>query len=158
MNHSDKIAADKTSLGFEFQDFVYIEKLIELRPGQTLGLELHDDIHVETIGEDSSIKDLLLIQVKHSVNPGNITERDIDLWKTLHNWLKLVPNLPSCRTLTFQLYTNKNINNQPFVNLLKSPRQNIQAILDYIRKIEKEISLTESQKKLVTLQTRSRNM
>lgn len=147
MNHSDKIAADKTSLGFEFQDLVYIEKLIELRPGQTLGLELYDDIHVETIAEDSSIKDLILIQVKHSVNPGNITERDIDLWKTLYNWLKLVPDLPSCRTITFQLYTNKNINNQPFVNLLKSPRQNIQAILNYIRKIEKEISLTESQKK-----------
>ncbi|WP_194206711.1 hypothetical protein [Superficieibacter sp. 1612_C1] len=135
MNHSDKVAADKTSLGFEFQDLVYIEKLIELRLGQTLGLELYDDIHVETIAEDSSIKDLILIQVKHSVNPGNITERDIDLWKTLYNWLKLVPDLPSCRTLTFQLYTNKNINNQPFVNLLKSPRQNTQAILDYIRKI-----------------------
>lgn len=147
MNYSEKIAADKTSLGFEFQDFVYIEKLIELKPGQTLGLELHDDIHVETAAEDASIEALLLVQVKHSVNPGNITDRDIDLWKTFHNWLKLAPNLPKCRTLTFQLYTNKNINSQPLVSLLKAPRQNIQRILDYIRQMDKEISEAESQKK-----------
>ncbi|WP_225547261.1 hypothetical protein [Chromobacterium violaceum] len=147
MNHSDKIAADKTSLGFEFQDLVYIEKLIELRPGQTLGLELHDDIHVETAAEDGSIDDLLLIQVKHSVNEGNITDRDIDLWKTLHNWIKLIPDLPRHRKLTLQLYTNKNLNNQTFVSLLKASRQNIQKILDHIRQTEKDISSAESKKK-----------
>jgi len=147
MNHSRKIAADKTSLGFEFQDFVYIEKLIALRPGQTLGLELHDDIHVETAADDASIEDLVLVQVKHSVDPGNITDRDIDLWKTIHNWLKLVPGLPPYRTLTFQLYTNKNLNNQALVSLLKAPRQNSQAILDHIRKTDQEISAVESKKK-----------
>ena len=147
MNHSEKIAADKTSLGFEFQDFVYIEKLIELRPGQTLGLELHDDIHVETVADDASIENLLLIQVKHSIDPGNITDRDIDLWKTIHNWLKLVPGLPPYRTLTFQLYTNKTLNNQAFVSLLKAPHKNIQAILDHIRKTDHEISTAESKKK-----------
>lgn len=144
MNHSAKIAADKTSLGFEFQDFVYIEKLIELRPGQTLGLELHDDIHVETSAADASIEDLVLIQVKHSVDPGNVTDRDIDLWKTLYNWLQLVPGLPPYRTLKFQLYTNKNLNNQAFVSLLKAPRKNTQAILDHIRKTDREISAAES--------------
>lgn len=148
MNHSEKIAADKTSLGFEFQDFVYIEKLIELRPGQTLGLELHDDIHVETVAEDASIKELLLIQVKHSVDPGNVTDRDIDLWKTIYNWLKLVPGLPPCQTLTFQLYTNKSLNSQKFVSLLKAPRENIQAILDHIRTTDKEISEVESKKRV----------
>ncbi|ENO76085.1 hypothetical protein B447_18583 [Thauera sp. 27] len=147
MNHSDKIAADKTSLGFEFQDFVYIEKLIDLRPEQTLGLELHDDIHVETATDDASIKDLLLIQVKHSVDPGNVTDRDIDLWKTIHNWLKLVPGLPPYRTLTFQLYTNKSLNNQAFVSLLKAPRQNIQAIIEHIKNTDQEISAAESKKK-----------
>ncbi|MCL6329937.1 hypothetical protein EXT51_10510 [Pectobacterium carotovorum subsp. carotovorum] len=147
MNHSEKIAADKTSLGFEFQDLVYIEKLIELRSGQTLGLELHDDIHVETAADDSSIEEILLIQVKHSVESGNITDRDIDLWKTIHNWLKLVPGLPNCRSLKFQLYTNKSLNNQEFVSLLKNSRANIQAIIDHIRKTNKEITESESQKK-----------
>lgn len=147
MNYSEKIAADKTSLGFEFQDLVYIEKLIELREGQTLGLELHDDIHVETVADDGYIDDLLLIQVKHSVHAGNITDRDVDLWKTIHNWLKLVPGLPRCRTLVFQLYTNKSLNKQPFVSLLKAPRKNIQAILDHIRKTDQEISVVEAAKK-----------
>ncbi|UMM07977.1 hypothetical protein MKW11_12310 [Gluconobacter frateurii] len=147
MNHSDKIAADKTSLGFEFQDLVYIEKLIELRPGQTLGLEVHDDIHIETAANDASIENFLLVQVKHSVDSGNITDRDIDLWKTIYNWLKLVPSLPSSRTLRFQLYTNKSINNQAFVSLLKAPLHNIQAILDHIRKTNQEISAAESKKK-----------
>jgi hypothetical protein len=147
MNHSDKIAADKTSLGFEFQDFVYIEKLIELKPGQTLGLELHDDIHVESAAEDGSIDDLLLIQVKHSVNEGNITDRDIDLWKTLHNWIKLIPDLPTYRKLTLQLYTNKSLNNQTFVSLLKAPRENVKKILAHIRQTERDISAAESKKK-----------
>jgi hypothetical protein len=147
MTHSDKIAADKTSLGFEFQDFVYIEKLIELRPGQTLGLEFHDDIHVETATGDGSIDDLLLIQVKHSVNAGNITDRDIDLWKTLHNWIKLIPDLPPYRKLTLQLYTNKSLNNQTFVSLLKASRQNVQKILDHIRQTEIDISAAEAKKK-----------
>jgi len=144
MDHSEKIAADKTSLGFDFQDLVYIEKLIELKPGQTLGLELHDDIHVETAADNASIEDLLLIQVKHSVNPGNITDRDVDLWKTIHNWLKLVPGLPAYRALTFQLYTNKSLNNQAFVSLLKASRQDIQAIIDHIRMTDQEISAAES--------------
>jgi hypothetical protein len=146
MNYSEKIAADKTSLGFEFQDFVYIEKLIKLEPGQTLGLELHDDIHVETAASNASIKDLILIQVKHSIDQGNITDRDIDLWKTIYNWLKLVPTLPSTQTVSFKLHTNKRLNNQEFVSLLKAPGQNIQAILDHIRHTNNEISEVESKK------------
>jgi hypothetical protein len=147
MNYSEKIAADKTSLGFEFQDFVFIEKLIALRPGQILGLELHDDIHVETTAEDSTVEDLVLIQVKHSVNSGNITDRDIDLWKTIYNWIKLIPGLPDYRTIKFQLYTNKGLNNQTFVKLLKAPRRNIQDILDHIRKTEIDVSAAEAKKK-----------
>jgi hypothetical protein len=146
MNYSEKIAADKTSLGFEYQDFVYTEKLIELRPGQTLGLELHDDIHIATAADDGSIKDLLLMQVKHSVGTGNITDRDLDLWKTIYNWVKLVPDLPPYQTIAFQLYTNKSLNNQAFVSMLKAARHNIQAILDHIRNTDQEISAAESAK------------
>lgn len=146
MKHSEKVAADKNSLGFEFQDFVYIEKLIELRQGQSLCLELYDDIHVETLGVEGD-KELLLIQVKHSIGSGNISDRDIDLWKTFDNWLKLIPELPEVSLMKFQLYTNKKINNQFFVSLLKNPRKNIEAILHHIRETEHQISKTESKKK-----------
>jgi hypothetical protein len=147
MNYSEKVAADKTSLGFEYQDLVYIEKLIELKQGQTLGLEFHDDIHVQTANEDGYIDDLLLIQVKHSLNEGNITDRDIDLWKTLHNWLKIIPGLPPHRKVSFQLYTNKGLNDQTLVSLLKAPYKNIKAIIDFIRATDSQISAVEASKK-----------
>lgn len=147
MNHSDKVAADKSSLGFEFQDLVFVEKLIRLSPAQSLGLEKLDDIHVATETQDGDIEDLVLIQVKHSVAPGNVTDRDIDLWKTLANWLGIIPGLPSHRKLTLQLYTNKTPNNQPFVSLLKAPRKNLQAIITHVRDTHKAIEIAEAQKK-----------
>lgn len=147
MNHSDKVAADKSSLGFEFQDLVFVEKLIRLSPAQTLGLEKFDDIHVATATEDGNIEDLVLIQVKHSVDPGNVTDRDLDLWKTMANWLGIIPGLPSHRKLTLQLYTNKTPNDQPFVSLLKSPRKNLQAIIKHVRDTHKAIEAAETLKK-----------
>lgn len=147
MNYSDKVAADKSALGFEFQDLVFVEKLIRLSPNQTLGLEKFDDIHVATAAEDGAIEDLVLIQVKHSVHPGNITDRDVDLWKTLANWLGIIPGLPSHRKLTLQLYTNKALNDQPFVSLLKTPRKNLQAILKHIRDTHQAVEAAEAAKK-----------
>ncbi|WP_151687665.1 hypothetical protein [Acinetobacter nosocomialis] len=147
MSHLQKIAADKQSLGFEFQDFVYIEKLIELRPEQSLGLEVYDDIHVTTNDENGDAKELLLIQVKHSIDASNISDRDIDIWKTFYNWLKLVPELPDHLQLKFQLYTNKKLNSQEFVSLLKYPTKNIKEILNFINQTNKEISEAESKKK-----------
>lgn len=147
MNHSDKVAADKSALGFEFQDLVLIEKLIRLSPTQTLGLEKFDDIHVATVTEDGDIEDLVLIQVKHSIDPGNVTDRDIDLWKTLANWLSIIPGLPSHRKLTLQLYTNKTPNDQPFVSLLKAPRKNLRAIIKSVRDTHEAVDAVETAKK-----------
>ncbi|EPL5426452.1 hypothetical protein LLI34_004018, partial [Acinetobacter baumannii] len=143
MSHLQKVAADKQSLGFEFQDFVYIEKLIELKPTQSLGLEVYDDIHVTTNDENGDTKELLLIQVKHSIDASNISDRDIDIWKTFYNWLKLVPELPDHLQLKFQLYTNKKLNSQEFVSLLKYPTKNIKEILNFINQTNKEISEAE---------------
>lgn len=147
MNYSDKVAADKSALGFEFQDLVFVEKLIRLSPAETLGLEKFDDIHVATATEDGDIEDLVLIQVKHSVDPGNVTDRDIDLWKTLANWLGIIPGLPSHRKLTLQLYTNKTPNEQPFVSLMKAPRRNLQAIIKHVRDTHVAVEAAESLKK-----------
>jgi hypothetical protein len=146
MNYSDKVAADKSGLGFEFQDLVFVEKLIRLSPGQTLGLEQFDDIHVATATEEGDIEDLILIQVKHSVEPGNVTDRDIDLWKTLGNWLRIIPGLPSHRKLTLRLYTNKTPNDQPFVSLLKAHRKKLQAIIEHVRDTHKSVEAAENLK------------
>ncbi|MBB3303929.1 MULTISPECIES: hypothetical protein [unclassified Enterobacter] len=146
MNHSDKIAADKTSLGFEFQDLVYVEKLIELKEGQSLGLEVHDDIHIEMVDKSGLIDNLTLVQVKHSVNSGNITDRDIDLWKTIYNWINLLPSLPKINNITFQLFTNKALNSQHFISLLKSKSKDLESILSHIRITNTDILEAESKK------------
>src|SRR3989475_155001 len=118
MGHLDAVSADKTSLGFEFQDLVFIEKLLELKPGESLGLEVLDDIHLETISSK-----FLLYQVKHSLSGGNITDRDCDLWKTLANWLKALPELPQHGEVGFRIYTNKALNSQTLISLLKAPKK-----------------------------------
>lgn len=146
MDHSSAVAADKSSLGFDYQDLVYIEKLIALEEGQVLGLELHDDIHMETADGNGSIKDLHLIQVKHSTEGGNITDRDIDLWKTFYNWLKIVPGLPSSQNVMFRIYTNKPLNNQPFITMLKTAGQKVSDIIAHIRVINVDISASEGKK------------
>ena len=138
MGHLEQTAADKSSLGFEYQDLVLVNILLGLKPGEKIGLEVFDDVHTESITED-----LCLIQVKHSLSGGNITERDIDLWKTLFNWWKSVPELPSGKNVEFQIYSNKKLNNQNLIVLLKSAKENKEKVIDAIIDIFKDIQAAE---------------
>lgn len=139
MGHLEQTAADKSALGFEFQDLVLVNILLGLKPGEQIGLEVFDDIHTESITEE-----LCLIQVKHSLSGGNITERDIDLWKTLYNWWKSVPELPSGKNVEFQMYSNKKLNNQNLIVLLKSAKENKDKVIDAIFGIFKNMQTAEA--------------
>ncbi|GJN46478.1 hypothetical protein [Pseudomonas tohonis] len=141
MGHLEQTAADKSSLGFEYQDLVLVNNLLELKPEEKIGLEVFDDIHTENISND-----LCLIQVKHSLLGGNITERDIDLWKTLYNWLKSLPELPQEKNITFKIYSNKTLNNQNLIALLTSAKANKDNIIIAIGNIYEEIKTKESLK------------
>lgn len=122
MNHIEKTSADKSSAGFTFQDFVYVYTLLYLEPDQELGLEVYDDIHKCTLDGIS------LIQVKHSLGNSNLTDRDIDLWKTLHNWYTSRDEIPKKNELSLILYTNKEIGTQGFIQLFLNPSKNKEAI------------------------------
>ncbi|WP_248796107.1 hypothetical protein [Pseudomonas sp. MWU13-2105] len=141
MGHLEQTAADKSALGFEYQDLVLVNTLLGLKPGEQIGLEVFDDIHTESISDD-----LCLIQVKHSLLGGNITERDIDLWKTLYNWLKSLPELPQGKNITFQIYSNKTLNNQNLIVLLNSAKANKEKIIAAISNIFTDIKAKESLK------------
>lgn len=141
MGHLEQTAADKSALGFEYQDLVLVNTLLGLKPGEKIGLEVFDDIHTENISDD-----LCLIQVKHSLLGGNITERDIDLWKTLYNWLKSLPELPQGKNITFQIYSNKTLNNQNLIVLLNSAKANKEKIVAAISDIFTDIKAKESLK------------
>jgi hypothetical protein len=141
MGHLEQTAADKSALGFEYQDLVLVNILLGLKPGEKIGLEVFDDLHTENVTNE-----LCLIQVKHSLNGGNITERDIDLWKTLYNWLKSLPELPVREKITFQIYSNKSLGNQDLIVLLKSAASNKDKIIEAFQKILFDLNAKESLK------------
>jgi hypothetical protein len=87
----EETAADKTAIGFDFQYYFFLWKLLSLETGESVGLEVKDDVHTD-LNNDTQI----LYQVKHTIQkrkdgkPKNLTTLDIDLWKTMSNWAKVI--------------------------------------------------------------------
>jgi hypothetical protein len=85
--HTEKTSAAGTIAGFDFQYYYFLYKLLTLKKGETIGFEALDDVHTQ-LNNDSQI----LIQIKHSTqnkangSSVNLTELDLDLWKTMYNW------------------------------------------------------------------------
>lgn len=88
---SESTSAEKKSIGFEYQYYYFLYKVLNLKTGQTVGLELKDDVHSE-LGDDLNI----FFQIKHTLQKDKLgksialTELDSDLWKTLYNWACVV--------------------------------------------------------------------
>ncbi|OCH21563.1 hypothetical protein [Aliivibrio logei] len=102
--YSDATAADKSSIGFDYQYYFFLWKVLCLQPGQSAGLECKDDVHTDL---DNDIQ--VLYQLKHTIKkskvttePVNLTTMDDDLWKTLSNWAKLIKNPISGRGLPYE--------------------------------------------------------
>jgi hypothetical protein len=89
--HAEKTSADKKVVGFEFQYWFFLWRVLQLKTGQTVGLEVADDVHTQ-LDDDCQI----LFQLKHTLKvkkdgtPENLTKYDEDLWKTLSNWSKVI--------------------------------------------------------------------
>ena len=89
--HTEKTSAEKSSIGFEYQYYFFLWKLLSLRPGESVGLEVKDDVHTELDNDEQ-----ILYQVKHTLKmksdgtPANLTESDTDLWKTFSNWALVI--------------------------------------------------------------------
>lgn len=131
--------ANKTSAGFIFQDLVLMKKLLYLENDSTeIGYEVLDDIHI--IKENS----IDLIQVKHSINDGTLTESASDFWKTIVKWAKIVEktNEPN---LNFIFYTNKQISTKSnLYNELQDKDYN--KIVNYINEIYSKLNQKETSK------------
>ncbi|WP_151962416.1 ABC-three component system protein [Acinetobacter bereziniae] len=88
---SDITNADNKEIGFQYQYYYFLYKLLNLKKGQSVGLEVQDDVH-STLNNNEQI----LFQLKHTVRknasgqPVALAELDIDLWKTLYNWAKII--------------------------------------------------------------------
>ena len=125
----DLTSADTKIIGFDFQYFYFINELLKLQIGQTIGYEAKDDVHIEIYSNSKIITKL--IQLKHTVHknadgsPGNLTDRDDDLWKTLSNWCKvicdnnrkkIVEQLNFLKETKFIFATNKKIDKNKTLN------------------------------------------
>ncbi|EQB3342664.1 ABC-three component system protein [Acinetobacter baumannii] len=88
---TDKTNADNKEIGFQYQYYYFLYKLLNLKKGQSVGLEVRDDVHT-TLKNNQQI----LIQLKHTVrknasdNAVSLAELDVDLWKTLYNWANII--------------------------------------------------------------------
>ncbi|PFR94858.1 hypothetical protein [Priestia megaterium] len=116
----EKVAAESKSIGFDYQYYYFFYALLKLESGESLGYEVRDDVHIEkTNGEQ------ILIQLKHSVETKadgsiiNLSEKDIDLWKTVSNWIDMINDKSEQRTTeSIQL---KYINNTHFILITNKP-------------------------------------
>lgn len=152
-SHSEATSADKTSIGFEFQYYFFLCKLLVLEPGQSIGLEVKDDVHTE-LDNDFQI----FYQVKHTIHEcKNLQTRDIDLWKTLSNWSKVIGDkyheretigeqLKFIQKTEFILFSNKvDGQNNEIINLieaLKSLSIDIDAFTIQLKKIKTKTKTT----------------
>lgn len=99
--HTDKTSADSIAVAFDYQYYYFLFKVFSLEDGQSVGLEVKDDVHTEL---SNNIQ--ILIQLKHSVqtntsgNSINLTTLDSDLWHTLYNWCEVITDKEDGRNNT----------------------------------------------------------
>ncbi|WP_298326715.1 hypothetical protein [uncultured Dokdonia sp.] len=146
--HFEKTEAETKSIGFDFQYYFFLWKLLTLNKGESVGLEIKDDVHTE-LKNDINI----FYQVKHSIQKNaageikNMTSSDVDLWKTLYNWSKVISDendnrkdvksqLEFIHKSHFVMWSNKNYSskNQIFDNIDKL-KNKIISIDDFIQNI-----------------------
>lgn len=113
--------AGAQSIGFDYQFYYFMLLTLELRHGQKIGFEVKDDVHI-----DKANGTTISLQTKHSVLTSsngviqNLTTLDSDLWKTLSNWTDFIKKGKEnyLNKHSFVLVTNKNENNNEFINAL----------------------------------------
>ncbi len=99
LKQMDKTSAEDKSIGFDYQYYYFLNELINLKSGQSVGLEVMDDVHSK-LSESVQV----LVQLKHTIQtkvdgaPKNLTTLDPDLWKSLSNWCKVISDKEAGRT------------------------------------------------------------
>jgi hypothetical protein len=128
------------SAGYDYQFYYFVYLALDLKPGQSIGFEIKDDIHI-----DKKNGTTILFQTKHTVSDGNLTTLDSDLWKTLSNWTDFIKNAENLADFlekhSFVLVTNKNENNNRFIDTLvqfqANPNPNIDSVKNVLADLKK---------------------
>ncbi|WP_350657410.1 hypothetical protein [Psychrobacter sp. S1-30-MNA-CIBAN-0213] len=155
--HTESTSADKTALGFDFQYYFFLYKLLQLKEGESIGLEVKDDVHTD-LNNDCQ----LFYQVKHTIHKDrNLTTRDIDLWKTLSNWAKIISDeydnrsdiveqIEFVKKSEFILFSNKKTNqDNKIINLIEQLKKSSIDINKFYDELELIKSDTASTSKII---------
>lgn len=142
-NVNNEHTAGPQLIGFDYQFYYFMYLILDLNPGEKIGFEVLDDIHIELA--NGSIE---LLQTKHTIQKTtkgeivNLTERDSDLWKTISNWILFLKDSTDkdeyLNKTVFKLVTNKSITSNTFLeNIIKFQRNEIKikAFSDYIKNL-----------------------
>jgi hypothetical protein len=122
--HAETTSAANKSIGFEFQFYYFLYRLLMLSEGESVGLEVEDDVSAKLNNNR-----LVLVQLKHTIQESvsgdakAMSTLDGDLWKTISNWSKTIGDPNAGRALKgdqlkfsekcdFVLVTNKIDNNK----------------------------------------------
>ena len=89
MSKENQFGATGPLLGFVYQIYYFLYRLLIIRDGETVSLEKIDDVGVEENDK------LAYYQLKHSMNSTDpvvkrMADRDNDLWKTLSMWVSII--------------------------------------------------------------------
>lgn len=140
----NKRSAADIFAAFEYQwDYFVLMLLKENDEATTISFEFLDDVDVQT-------RDITrLCQIKHSVRKNtngrtiNLTNRDIDLWKTISIWMKIIDKQPNTlENSEFQLITNKTTSENLFLKAIEDYKNDksidkLKSILTNIKEREK---------------------
>ncbi len=149
----DLTSADTKIIGFDFQYFFFINELLKLEDGQSIGFEVKDDVHIELPDK----RNIRLFQLKHTTQKNtkgeskNLSNSDLDLWKSLSNWSKVIcdkaegrinqrDQLSFLENAEFILATNKNIAQNNVITKFREynvDSKKFSQIINYIRELEK---------------------
>ncbi|RKQ50612.1 hypothetical protein BXY85_1628 [Roseivirga pacifica] len=129
-------------IGFDYQFYLFMYLSLELRYGQKIGFEVKDDIHID-LPDGSTI----LFQAKHTVLTGsydksqNLTELDVDLWKTISNWVDFIKSSDDhekfLNSHNFVLITNKSDGNNNFITSLLQFKndENLEVLVNFLKEL-----------------------
>lgn len=149
-NFEKKHSAAAGDAAFTYQFYSFIYKLLCLEKGETVGYEIRDDLHIESF--DGKLK---LVQVKHTTQkkadgtPSNLTNLDIDLWKTLSNWVGWIKDskrtIKELEQVSYVLLTNKEAGKIQFHDKLKEFKNGNITIEDLIEELNRLYESTKDE-------------
>ncbi|MER1986616.1 MAG: hypothetical protein ABS948_12065 [Solibacillus sp.] len=153
-SYQDKVSADHNIAANDFHYYYFLYIILDMKINDTVGLEVKDDIHIDLPNNKQ-----VLIQIKHSIKknkksqPISLTELDSDLWKTLHNWKKMINDSTQHRnTLNSQIEYIKNttfilISNKSFssankllkiIDEFKNKRADLSILIEYLIQLKEK--------------------